>query len=121
MSSSSSASKQNKKASTSRRGATIPPPSPYRIVTSSGVITSPGQTTIIESWQYEKEKKEKQAEWHQLVRQRIIGLVTALPTQLSGEELQKLDLPRLSADDLGKLTSHKLAAIAAKLMTHLAS
>ena len=119
MSSSSSASKkvQNKKASTTRRGVTILPPSPYRVVTSSGVITSPGQTTIIESWQYEKEKKEKLAEWHLLVRQRIIGLVTTLPTQLSGEELQKLDLPRLSADDLGKLTSHKLAAIAAKLIT----
>ena len=57
------------------------------------------------------------ATWHLLVHQRIIGLVTTLPSKLSVDELQKFDLPRLSADDLGKLTSHKLAAIAAKLIT----
>ena len=118
-SSSSSAPKkvQNKKASTSRRGAAVPPQSPYRVVTSSGVITSPGPNTIIESWQHEKEQKEATAKWHLDVRQKIIGLVSTLPSQFSVEELQKFNLPRLSADDLGKLTSHKLAAIAAKLIT----
>ena len=52
-----------------------------------------------------------------LARQRIIGLLSTLPSQLSGEELQKFNLPRLSADDLEKLTSQKLATIAAKLIT----
>ena len=63
MSSSSAAIKkvQNKKASASRRGTAIPPQSPYRIVTSSGVTTSPGPNTIIESWQYAKQKKDEDA------------------------------------------------------------
>ena len=43
--------------------------------------------------------------------------MTTLPSHLSGEELKKFELPRLSAEDLEKLTSHKLAAIAAKLIT----
>ena len=43
--------------------------------------------------------------------------MTTLPSQLSVEELKKFDLPRLSAEDLEKLTSQKLAAIAAKLIT----
>ena len=121
MSSSSSSSSTRKvpniKASTSRRAAAVPSPSPYRIVTSSGVIASPGQNIIIESWQHEKKQKEDLAAWHLLVRQRIITLVTTLPSHLSGEELKKFELPRLSAEDLEKLTSHKLAAIAAKLIT----
>ena len=69
MSSSSSALKkvQNKKATTSRRAATVLPQSPYQVVTSSGVITSPKPNTIVESWQYEKQKKEATADWHSLV------------------------------------------------------
>ena len=87
-------------------------------MTSSGVITSPGPNTIVEFWQYEKQKKEATADWHLLVRQKIIGLVSNLPSQLSADELQKLNLPpQLSADELHKLTSQKLATIAVKWIT----
>ena len=53
---------------------------------------------------YAKQKKDADAAWHLLVRQRIIGFVSTLPSQLSAEELNLL-------------TSHKLAAVAVKLIT----
>ena len=103
MSSSSSASKRvsSKKAS---RGTAIIPSSPFRVVTSSGVTTSPGPNTIIESWQYAKQKKDNDAAWHSSVRQKIIELVATQPSQLS-------------ADELNLLTSQKLAAVAVNLIT----
>ena len=92
------------KTSTSRRGAAVPPESPFRVVTASGVVTSPGPNTIIEAWQYDKKKKADDAAWHASVRQKIIDLVVTQPSQLSAEELHMLN-------------SHKLAAVAVNLIT----
>ena len=93
-----------KRASASRRGTAVPPESPYRVVTASGVTTSPGPNTIIESWQYAKKKKDDDALWHSSVRQKIIDLVITQPSQLSAEALHLL-------------TSQKLAAVAVNLIT----
>ena len=93
-----------KKVSASRHGAVVPPESPFRVVTASGVVTSPGPNTIIQSWEYDKKKKADDAVWHSSVRQKIIDLVTTQPSQLPAEALHLL-------------TSQKLAAVAVNLIT----
>ena len=88
---------QNKGTSATRRATSLNPPSPYRVVTADGVITSPLQKTIPQYLESAHYAKQQAAARHANVRQKIIGLVEPLPAMPTSQQLAVMSDQKLSS------------------------